>query len=123
MPARADAVVVIAAHFCAVPVEVDEDRSMPAALRARPPMAIRREVGRLDGRGQAAREARDEVEPSDERFGHQKSMRHLRSVLQRGASAVNGEPRPDEPFIFEARECDGLHRAECDGRTRTGFVL
>ena len=35
---------------------------------------------------QAAREARDEVEPSDERFGHQKSMRHLRSVLQRGAS-------------------------------------
>jgi hypothetical protein len=51
MPARADAVVVIAAHLAAVPIEVDADRSTPTALRARPPMAIRREVGRLDGRG------------------------------------------------------------------------
>jgi hypothetical protein len=61
----------------------------PAARReedpAGSPYAVAAEEPHEHGQ-QAAREARDEVEPSDERFGHRESMRHLGSVLQRGAS-------------------------------------
>ena len=46
---------VVAACFGAVAVEVDADRSTPRAPRARLPMAIRREVGLLDGRGRHGR--------------------------------------------------------------------
>src|SRR5262245_20720786 len=64
MPARADAVVVIAAHLGAVAIEVDANRSTPAAARAGTAMAIRREVGRLDGReGIGACQPRDRSAP------------------------------------------------------------
>jgi len=51
MPARADAVKMVAARLGAVAVEVDANRAAPAAPPARPAMAVRREVGLLDGRG------------------------------------------------------------------------
>jgi hypothetical protein len=51
MPARADAVVMIAAHLGAVAVEVHADRATPGAAWAGTAMAVRREVGGLDGRG------------------------------------------------------------------------
>jgi len=53
--ARADPVVVIAAHFGAVPVEVDADRATAATARARAPVGdTPGEVGLLDGRGRHA---------------------------------------------------------------------
>jgi len=50
MPAWADAVVVIAVCLGAVSIEVDANRSTPAAAFAQTAMAIRREIGRVDGR-------------------------------------------------------------------------
>src|SRR5262245_5960588 len=48
---QALAVVVVAGHLPAVPVEDDQGAGMPPALRARVTERVRREVGRLDGRG------------------------------------------------------------------------
>jgi hypothetical protein len=55
MPARAEPVVVIAAHLGAVPIEMDADRAAPAATRAGIWVAIRREVEGVDGPGRNRR--------------------------------------------------------------------
>jgi hypothetical protein len=63
----------VAAHLGAVPIEVDADRSTPAAACARPTMTIRRELGLLDGRG-----------------GHRRSS-------TRGRASASRCPRPPPP--------------------------
>jgi hypothetical protein len=51
MPARAEAVVVVAGHLSAVAIEMDADRPAPAAARAGTTMATWREGGSVDGCG------------------------------------------------------------------------
>jgi hypothetical protein len=69
MPARAELVEVIAERLGAVAIEVDPDGAAHAAARARTAMAVRREVGRLYGRGRLGRSSNTLASPSAGRTG------------------------------------------------------
>jgi hypothetical protein len=106
MPARAQAVVVVAAHLGAVTIEVDANRSTPAAAFARATMAIRRELGGVDGRGGHRRSSTTGRASSSPRHGHRTRVPPSSDVTTRPGSP-DGAVWQDMGAVVDYSEHEG----------------